>query len=281
MLFKRVDLYEYFGLTRPEKGAGYLDCYVATPSVSYPARIRPAMLVIAGGGYQGVSDREKECIAFTFLAEGFCAFALEYSVSPVHYPAQLIEGCMAMAYIRENAAEFRIDENHVGVTGFSAGGHLAAMLAIIYDEKEVKTVLGHKVSLCRPDAAVLAYPVISSGEKAHFGSFDSLCGDDLALKERLSLEKRVTPDSVPAFIWATANDGAVPSENSLMLAAAYKENGVPFELHIFENGVHGLSLATEETGNVNAPVAAWVGLCITWLKSHGFTVCDAIKKREV
>ena len=180
----------------------------------------------------------------------------------------------------ENAAEFRIDENHVGVTGFSAGGHLAAMLATIYDEKEVKTVLGHKASLCRPDAAVLAYPVISSGEKAHFGSFDSLCGDDLALKERLSLEKRVTPDSAPAFIWTTANDGAVPSENSLMLAAAYKENGVPFELHIFENGVHGLSLATEETGNVNAPVAAWVGLCITWLKSHGFTVCDAIKKPE-
>lgn len=272
MLAERVDLYGYFGITRPEGGEGYLNCYIPEKSC-YEGRIRPAMLVIAGGGYGYVSPREKECIAFTYLAKSFCAFTLDYSIGPkVIYPAQLTEGCMAMAYIRENAEKLGVDASHVAAIGFSAGGHLAAMLGNVWNEKEAASALKDKISLCRPDAVVLSYPVITAGEKAHKGSFEYLCGGDFTLADRLSMEKRVTENSSPAFIWATADDGAVPSENSLLLAAAYKKCGVPFELHIFESGRHGLSLANEETGGVNEPVRKWVELSVTWLKNRGFGV---------
>ena len=272
MVFETVDLYKYFGVERTDGAQGYLDCYIPEISKEVAPRLRPAMLVIGGGGYGYVSSREKECIAFTFLAQGYASFCLRYSVAPVKYPASLIEADMAIIYIRENAEKFGVDKDHVAAIGFSAGGHLTGMLGIIPDEKEAKDVLGDKVSLARPNAVVLSYPVISGGEMAHRGSFNNLCGDNAELVERLSLEKRVDKNSAPAFIWTTANDGSVPSENSLYIAAAYKKAGVPFELHVFEDGVHGLSLATEETQNVNKPVSRWVKLCDTWLKSHGFAI---------
>lgn len=272
MVCETVDLYKYFGVEREEGAQGYLDCYVPEISKEVAPRLRPAMLVVAGGGYSLVSDRERECIVFSYLAQSFVAFALRYSVAPIRFPAQLIEADMAMIYIRENAEKFAVNKERVAAIGFSAGGHLAGMLGIIPEEKEAKDVLGEKVKLARPDAVVLSYPVVTGGEKAHFGSFKNLCADDGKLIERLSLETRVNGSSAPAFIWATANDNCVPSENSLLLAAAYKRAGVPFELHIFEDGQHGLSLSTEETQYPNEAVAAWVKLCNKWLTSHGFTI---------
>ena len=241
----------------------------------YPTRKRPAMLVIAGGGYGCVSPREKECIALAYVAQGFAAFTLEYSVAPIRFPAQLIEGAMAMAYIRENSDKFGVKPDKVAAIGFSAGGHLTGMLATLFDHAAVKAVLKEKSALVRPDAVILSYPVITSGEKAHRGSFDNLCGQDNAkLQAELSLENAVTENSSPAFIWATVNDELVPSENSLYMALAYKKAGVPFELHIFENGVHGLSLATEETDWINKPVQQWLPLSVTWLKGRGFILND-------
>lgn len=272
MVFETVDLYKYFGVERAEGAQGYLDCYIPEISEEVAPRVRPAMLVIGGGGYGYVSSREKECIAFAFLAQSFASFVLRYSVAPVRYPAQLIEADMAVIYIRENAEKFGIDKDHVAAIGFSAGGHLTGMLGIIPDEKEAKEILGEKIALARPNAVVLSYPVISGGEMAHRGSFENLCGDNTELFERLSLEKRVDANSAPAFIWTTANDGSVPSENSLYVAAAYKKAGVPFELHVFEDGQHGLSLATEETQFVSAAVSRWVELCGTWLKVRGFAI---------
>ena len=230
------------------------------------------MLIVPGGGYSFCSEREREPIANYYIAEGFQSFTLDYSVAPVKYPQQLIEGCMAVAFIKENAEKFYVDKNHVATIGFSAGGHLAGMLATITGEQVVKDALGDRANLTRPDAVILAYPVITFGEFAHKGSADNLCGDNNDLKEYLSLEKRVDKNSSPAFIWATANDGGVPSENSLMMAMAYKKNNVPFELHVFENGAHGLSLANEEVDAVNVPVQAWKGACATWLKSRGFVI---------
>lgn len=275
MLCEKIDLYKYFGIERKEGAKGYLNTYIPAPYDCYPDRKRPAMLVIAGGGYANVSDREKECIALQFSANGYVAFALEYSVSPVTFPAQLIEGAMAMAYIRENAEKFSIIKDKVAAIGFSAGGHLTGMLANLFDREEVKTALHEKASFVRPDAVVLSYPVISGGELAHEGSFINLFGkNDAKLREEFSLENCVTENSSPAFIWATVDDGAVPSENSLLYATACKIAGVPFELHIFASGVHGLSLANEETGTVNKPVQKWLELCLTWLNNRGFKICD-------
>lgn len=273
MITQRIDLYKYYGLVRPENGQGYLNTYILDPI--YAGRKRPAMLVIAGGGYSAVSLREKEPIVLRYASAGFTCFTLDYSVKPVTFPAQLIEGAMAMAYIREHAEEFMIDPSLVAAIGFSAGGHLTAMLATMFNAKEVKEALKEKANLVKPNAVILSYPVISSGINAHQGSFINLCGENKSLKKRLSLENKISKKCPPAFIWGTVNDGVVPSENALTVAVKYKEAGVPFELHMFENGSHGLSVATKETTFVNESVQPWIPLSITWLVNRGFVIKEA------
>ena len=273
MKTEKIDLYGYFGINRPSGASGYLNAYIIERCDEFSKnRLRPAMLVIAGGGYGFVSNREKEPIALYYLAQGFDSFTLEYSIEPISYPYQLLEGCMAMAYIRENADILGVDREHVSAVGFSAGGHLCAMLATISDEKEIKDFLGDKVSLCRPDAVVLSYPVITLGEKTHYGTSINISGGNEEIKGRLSMQNRVNEKSSPAFIWSTVDDATVPCENSLYMATAYKKAGVPFELHIFESGVHGSSLATEEVNTPNAPVSEWTSLSVTWLKNRGFKI---------
>lgn len=271
MFTEKIDLYEYFNIPRPENGAGYLTVITHEQSKEYcPSRVRPAMLVIGGGGYTHVSGREKEPVALEYVSEGFNAFILEYSCTPVTFPAQLIEGCMATIFIRENAEKYHIDPEKVAAIGFSAGGHCLGLLAFMYDAEEVKAAFGEKYKLAKLDAAIFSYAVITSGEKAHRGSIDNVSGGDENLAERLSLENRVTPSAPPAFIWCTENDPCVPSENSLYLALAYRKCGVPYELHVFENGSHGLSVATEEVNSPNSSVAKWVKLAHTWLENRGF-----------
>lgn len=284
MTVEKIDLYDYFGVERPQGAKGYLTTYVRYRSPEFCiGRLRPAMLVIPGGGYAMVSDREGEPVAMAYLEKGYNAFVLDYSVNPVRYPAQLIEACMAMAYIRENAETYAIDNNHVAAIGFSAGGHLCGMLATLTEEKVVKEVLGERGAKCKPDAVVLSYPVIKYGENMHKGSFDNLCGDDESLKDYLSLEKRVNKDSSPAFIWCSADDTCVPAENSLVMAAAYKKHKIPFELHIYRSAIHGASVATKEivaanypeeviNGYVNPHVAKWVELSAEFLSELGFGI---------
>lgn len=275
-----INLYDYFKLSRPENAKAILTAYVLEPYPDYcQNRTRPAMLVIPGGGYGHVSNREKEPMALKFVSESFNAFTLEYSVSPVGHPAQLIEACMAMLYIRENAKELHVIPDKISAIGFSAGGHLCSMLATMFDDDAVKKVFGDKYILCRPDAVVLSYPVITSGEKvSHGGSFNVLAGDNKELRDSLSTENRVKENSSPAFLWGTYTDPAVPIENSLLMANAYRKVGIPFELHIFSNGPHGLSLASEETSDgkrqdlVNISVQPWFDLAITWLKKNGFVL---------
>ena len=274
MKVEKIDLYAYFNISRPDGGAGYLTNYLLDPV--YDNRIRPAMLVIPGGGYGHVSPREGEPIAMQYLKEGFHAFCLDYSIAPmVCYPAPLIEVCMAMVYIRENAKTFGVDASHVSAVGFSAGGHLLGMLSNMYNDEEVVLALGkERVNLVRPDAVIFSYPVISALDHPHIGSFKNLTGGKEELYEKLSIERRVSENSPPAFIWSTVDDETVPSENALMLALAYKKVGVPFELHVFENGRHGLAVCTKETGCINEPVKEWIKLSVTWLKARGFEVID-------
>ncbi len=279
MICKRIDLYDYFNLTRPVGAMGYLDTYVRNNDVlaserepSLSIRKRPAMLIIPGGGYQDVSGREGEPIAVEYMQEGFQTFVLDYSVAPVSYPTQLLEACMAMIYVKENAKEFFVDTNHVCAIGFSAGGHLCGTLANMYEEKVVKDVFGDRVKLCRPDAVIYSYPVISSGEYAHKGSFYYLTNNDERLSKELSLEFKVTKNSPPAFIWSTDQDLAVPCENSLLMAFAYRKAGVPMELHIFEPGGHGLSTSDEEVFTPEPTVRQWIKLSKVWLKNRGFVI---------
>ncbi len=277
MRIEKVDLYEYFGVSKPEKAEGVLTSYVlGNPPGGSPERLRPAMLVLAGGAYAIKSDREKECIALKYATHSFNTYTLEYTCITSKYPTQLIEACMAIAYIREKSEEHRTDPQKVAAIGFSAGGHLCASLATLFAEPEVKAVLGDRN--VRPDRVILSYPVITSCDKRHNGSIVNLVGENTeenkALWEKVSLENRVTKDSVPAFIWSTSEDTAVPCENSLYMALAYRKAGIPIELHIFEKGWHGLSTGMREVGPDFDYIRPWFDLSIKYLTQHGFILED-------
>lgn len=269
MFVKSVDLYEYFGVKKPENAVGILTEYVLGRYEYCPERVRPAMLVIAGGGYSYVSRREMEPIAIAYVGKGFNCYTLDYSVEVAH-PVDLIEASMAMAYIREKAEEHATNSEKVSAIGFSAGGHLCTMLGTMFDTEEVTSVLGDKN--VRPDAIVVAYPVILSNEFTHLGTINVITGCDESKRPYFSLEQKVNKNSSPAFIWATFNDTCVPCENSIELAYAYRRAKVPFELHVYEHCEHGTSLGTLETGAPAPYIQSWFELSVAWLNSNGFKI---------
>ena len=231
---------------------------------------RPAVLILPGSGYRQCSPREAEALAVRFNAAGCHAFVLWYSCAPRRHPVPVLDCCRALTIIRERAAEWRIDPKKVAIMGFSAGGHLALSETLFYN-RDFASAPGITASLCRADALMLCYPVISSGEFAHKDSFTRLLGENAnpELLELLSLEKQIRAGLPPVFLWHTYTDESVPVENSLLLAAALRKAKVPLELHIFPEGKHGLSLAIPETqgedpNNVNLHAAQWFSLCVNW-----------------
>lgn len=224
-----------------------LTTYLLDSSAEMPnSRVRPAVLIFPGGGYRFCSDREAEPIAMAFLAEGYHAFVLRYSVGErAAFPRPLNEAEGALALIRGRAAEWGVDPAMIAACGFSAGGHLAAALGTMGKE--------------RPNALILGYPCILESITA------------ILAAPMPSLEKEVGHDTPPAFIFATADDARVPVNNALQFAAAMDRAGRPFELHIFQSGIHGLSLAKAHTSTgdpdmVNPHAAQWMGLCAAWLE---------------
>lgn len=269
-----IDLYEYFGFPRPDGAAGFLTCCIqsTSPEVA-PSRARPAVLVLPGGGYSHVSAREGMPVALRFLAVGYSAFVLKYSIAPCRFPAQLREATMAMRYIRENAEKFGIGRDMVTAIGFSAGGHLCGTLGMLFDCPEVADIAPAEV--LRPDALGLCYPVTVSYEPTHMGSFESLCGDDLALRNRLSLDGCVRPDMPPVYLWHTRDDNIVPCVGSLILAQRMFEAGVDFSTHFYRHGQHGLSCCTDQVYGVgqvpqtSANVPGWIDEIIEFFREIG------------
>ncbi len=237
----------------------------------YVKKPRPAVVICPGGGYSFTSSREAECIAMQYLAAGFQTFILYYSCRPAVFPSALMELAQSVAIVRERAAEWNIDSKRIAVAGFSAGGHLAASLGCFWNQEFVYGPLGLKPEDIRPSGNILCYPVITSGEFAHRGSFDNLLNglDQDYYLEFVSLENQVTKENPPTFLWHTYEDNAVPVENSLMYAMALRKAGVSAEMHIYPHGAHGLSLANDETrtgSEVMPPVQSWMPLSIQWMK---------------
>ncbi|MDR0286542.1 MAG: alpha/beta hydrolase [Clostridiales bacterium] len=231
---------------------------------------RPAMLVFPGGAYRFLSDRENEPVALKYFAEGYNCFVLRYSVNEYARDYQpLREAALAVKTVRKFADEWNVLPDKIAVVGFSAGGHLAASLAVMWDGPIVNDLLdpGEEPEIFRPDAVVLSYALISSKTAAiHDDSFNTLFNGDKSRYHELSLENKVSDNTPPVFLWTTYDDMTVPVLNSLLFASAMAEAKRPFELHVFEKGPHGLSLCTEETGMVESRAKDWFNMSVEWLK---------------
>ena len=236
---------------------------------------RPLVLVCPGGAYAYTSEREADPLAAQFLAMGYHAAVLRYSCAPAVYPTALTELAYSLALIRRNGEDWYVNPEQIIVLGCSAGGHLAASMGVFWKEEFLAGALGirkEEQKLIRPDGMILCYPVITSGEFAHRGSFQNLLGArQEELSAKMSLENQVDKDTPPAFIWHTYEDGAVPGENSLLFVTALRRAGVPAEFHMYPKGSHGLALANRLTQNQDWNAAqpectSWVGLAHTWIE---------------
>ncbi|HHV43186.1 MAG TPA: alpha/beta hydrolase [Firmicutes bacterium] len=227
-----------------------------------------AVIVCPGGGYAVKAPHEGEPIAQWLTSLGIVAFVLDYRVAPHRYPAGLLDVRRAVQYVRSRAQEWAIHKDKIGVLGFSAGGHLVSSLGTVTAPLETgcRDEVAEEDYL--PNALILCYPVIALfGKYAHRGSATNLLGPEATEDQRLGLSthRLVTPQTPPTFLWHTADDAVVPVENSLMFAEALSENKVPFELHIYPHGPHGMGLAEEDP-----QVGQWTKACGTWLKQLGF-----------
>lgn len=252
-----------------------LECFLGETYENAPEdRRKPAVLICPGGAYSFVSRfREGEAIAYKYLNEGFDAFILNYSVYPEHYPQQVMEAAAAMSYIRKHSDEWKTGK--VAVCGFSAGGHLAASLGVFWKDPFILDALKVTAEEIRPDAMVLGYPVITADSSfSHVGSIEHVAGTtdkESAIYKKMSLENSIDADTPPAYIWHTAEDNCVPVRNSIVFANALAMNKVPFELHIYPYGEHGLATGSYATNGFdgNHYVYPWMDESVKFLKSLG------------
>lgn len=250
---KTINLWEYGEYEYPFAG-NFLPNITAY--LHEDEQVRPAMIVVPGGGYAMVSPTEGEIVAKKFYHAGYQAFVLTYTTNMFRVKAlekqPLKDISRAVRYIRKHAGELKIMDNMVVCCGFSAGGHVVGSLAVHYQDEELKCEPYGDVSN-RPDAVLLSYPVVTTGEYAHRDSFELLLGSEPTEQQLAwaSLEKQVSSDTPPAFLWQTLTDELVPVENSILYAKACRENQVSCELHLFMNGNHGMSLADEDWASNN------------------------------
>ncbi len=225
------------------------------------------VVICPGGGYGGRAAHEGEPIARLFNAAGIAAGVVQYRVSPHRWPVPQMDAMRAIRLARAHAAAWNLHPDRIAILGFSAGGHLAASVAVHADHGDAGSADPVARLSARPNAAILCYPVISFGEWGHRGSRNNLLGPApaAALVEQMTLEKQVDSGTPPTFLWHTAEDEGVPVQNALLFAQALALHKVPFELHVFPKGRHGLGLATDDP-----IVSQWSALCVNWLKKMNF-----------
>lgn len=228
------------------------------------------VVVLPGGGYGGLAmDHEGKQIAEWLNSLGISAFILKYRMHGTGHmhPVPMMDGQRAIRLVRTRAKEWNVDPGRIGILGFSAGGHLASTLATHFDAGKADASDAIDRASSRPDFAVLCYPVISTtADYAHNGSVKNLLGEhpDPELLKNLSNETQVTAETPPTFIFQTSEDKGVPAENCISFYLALHKAGVPAEMHIFQNGRHGVGLAKGIAGTEQ-----WPALCREWFKVRG------------
>ena len=262
----KFSLNERFPNLGGEQELTYVECFLNGPRVTYGGikKPYPCLVICPGGGYSGVSPREAAPIGMHFVAEGYHVFIVRYSTNPYTFPQQLREVAAAMEIIYEHAEEWQCDTNNIAIMGFSAGGHLAAQYSNRYNCPEVREMFPDSKPVQR---SILCYPVITSDSNYwHKGSICNYVGDEPkdGYEKGCSCELLVSENTPPTFLWHTAEDTVVPVENSLLYAKALRAHKIPFELHIYPYGHHGLSTADTVT---NGPLDEQVLHCHEWLNA--------------
>ena len=266
MEIKKINIAEVYNLN----GNAFLTAFSDLDYLDHgKIKKQPAMLICPGGGYGMVSKREGTPVAIEFLSHGFTPFVLTYSVGKeFSYPTQLNEVAASIDYIRRNADDLGIDEDKIYLIGFSAGGHLVANIGVEYPE------LADKYD-AMPNGVCLCYPVITSEFGYSGGTYDNLLNnyskeDKEKLLNKLSFTTRDLSKFPPCFIWTTANDGCVMSQNSIAFVSKLVEAKVKCEFHMYPDGKHGISIGTEAINNNEeylAIVRTWVKLCVDFFKN--------------
>jgi len=231
-----------------------------------------AMIICPGGGYSHLAAHEGNDYALWLNQHGVTCFVLKYRLGANGYrhPSELQDAARALRMVRARAGEWNIDPKHIGIMGSSAGGHVASTLMTHFDSGDTNSTDVIEQQSSRPDIGILCYPVITMGEFAHGGSKGLILGKDPSpeLVQETSSELHVETNTPPCFIWTTSEDKTVPPENTLMFGAALRKSHVPFDLHIYQKGGHGMGLGNHK--DPNAPLHPWTGDCLFWLKAQGF-----------
>jgi acetyl esterase/lipase len=253
-------------------GSADKDIPTLTPYLADPAKASgPALLIFPGGGYATLAAHEGAGFAEFFRQLGINCFVLKYRLGSGGYrhPRMLEDASRAVRLVRARAAEWKIDPHQVGIIGSSAGGHLASTLATHFDAGKPDASDPIEREGSRPDYVILCYPVITMGENTHAGSRMKLLGENPSqeLINELSNEKRVTKDTPPCFVWHTWEDKTVKVENSLAFAEALQRAGVPYDLHIYEKGGHGMGLGRGAAADEK--YHAWTRDVVFWLRKRG------------
>ena len=228
-----------------------------------------AVVICPGGGYGHLAvDHEGKQIAEWLNSLGVAGFVLRYRIAPRYrHPAPINDAQRAIRTVRARAADWNVDPERIGIIGFSAGGHLASTAATHFDAGKPDADDPIERAGCRPDFAILGYPVISfTAPCTHRGSRRRLLGDkpDPKLAANLSNETQVTPRTPPTFLFHTDNDKIVSAKNSVLFYLALRKAGVPAEMHIYERGRHGVGLAPDD------PIlSTWPKRCAAWLGVRG------------
>jgi len=261
----------------PEGAPGALgtssnDIPTLTPYLCASNATGAAMVICPGGGYGRLASHEGEGYALWLNRQGINCFVLKYRLGSNGYrhPAMLNDAARAVRWVRAHARDYQIDTKRVGLMGSSAGGHLASTLLTHFDSGDTNSSDAIERQSSRPDLGILCYAVISLGEFTHKGSKQNLLGSNPKpeLVELLSNELQVTTNTPPCFLWTTFEDKSVPMENTMLFAEALRKNHVPFDLHVYQKGGHGMGLGEKKAPNT--PHHPWADDCLFWLKQQGF-----------